>query len=44
MIQCVFERARQKLLLQVYRDEAGAGVDVFVARNIGLQILRKILS
>jgi len=38
MIQCVFEGAGQELLLQVDRNEARAGVDVFVACHIFLQI------
>ena len=34
VVQCVFECAGYQLLLQVYREKARAGVDVFVAGHV----------
>ena len=39
VIHGMFEGARQKLLLQVNGEKARAGVDVFVARHLLLQII-----
>jgi hypothetical protein len=37
VIQSVFEGAAQEFPLQVHRDEARTGVDVFVARHLFLR-------
>jgi hypothetical protein len=44
VIQSMLECARQKLLLQIHRNESRAGVDVFVACHLLLQIIAPSLT